>query len=127
MPPRWRDVPLREEPEDRLLIGYGLVLVATLILSTVAGMLLRSWWRVPAPVSGDRSLATLSAWPGRGDRHHPILVGDMALTPQPPWWRESKLIPYAAALVKVARRMAPAQMDFRPLQQPPADLDKVTL
>ena len=56
-----------------------------------------------------------------------ILVGDMALTPPPPWWRQSKLIPYAAPLVKVARRMAPPQLDMiRPLQQQPSvDLDKI--
>jgi hypothetical protein len=53
----------------------------------------------------------------------------MALAPLPPWWHQSKLIPYAEPLVRVARRLSPVQVDFHPLQQAPApeDLDKQTL
>jgi membrane protein required for colicin V production len=114
--------------EDRLFIGYGLVLVMTLIVSTVAGMLLKKLVESSGAGVGDRSLGTLFGMArGMVIVTTLILVGDMALTPQPRWWRESKLIPYAAPLLKVARRMAPLQVDFHPLQQPSTDLDKVTL
>ena len=117
-----------KSPGDRLMVGYGLVLVATLIVSTVVGMLLKKLVESSGAGVGDRSLGTLFGM-ARGVVIVTtlILVGDMALMPPPRWWRESKLIPYAAPLVKVARRMAPVQVDFRPLQQPSTDLDKVTL
>ena len=115
-------------PEDRLLLGYGLFLVATLIVSTVAGMLLGKLVQSSGASVGDRSLGTLfGVARGMVIVTTIILVGEMALAPLPSWWRESKLIPYAAPLVKVARRMAPMHVDFHPLQQPSADLDKVTL
>ena len=114
--------------EDRLIIGYAIVLLATLILSTVAGMLLKKLVESSGAGVGDRSLGTLfGAARGVVIVITLILAGDMALSPQPPWWRESKLIPYAAPLVKVARRLAPTQVDLRPLQQPATGLDKVTL
>ena len=115
--------------EDRLIVGYGVVLVATLIVSTVVGLLLKKLVESSGAGVGDRSLGTLfGAARGVVLVTTLILVGEMALVPQPPWWRESKLIPYAGPLVKVARRLTPVQVDFRPLQQAPAmeDVDKAT-
>lgn len=116
-----------KSPEDRLIVGYGVVLVATLIASTVVGMLLKKLVESSGAGAGDRSLGTLfGAARGVVLVTALILVGEMALAPQPAWWRESKLIPYAGPLVKVARRLNPVQVDFRPLQQAPAmqDVDK---
>jgi len=115
-------------PEDRLLLGYGVILILTLIVSTIVGMLLKKLVESSGAGVGDRSLGTVFGV-ARGVVLVTtlILVGEMALAPLPPWWRESKLIPYAAPLVKVARRMAPMQLDLHPLQQPSVDLDKVTL
>jgi len=116
-----------KSPEDRLFIGYGMVLVATLIVSTVVGMLLKKLVESSGAGIGDRSLGTLfGVARGVVIVITLIVVGQLALTPPPTWWRESKLIPYAAPLVKVARRMAPVQVNFRPLQAPATDLDKVT-
>ncbi|HEY1992401.1 MAG TPA: CvpA family protein [Gammaproteobacteria bacterium] len=113
-------------PEDRLLLGYGLVLLLTLIVSTVVGMLLKKLVESSGAGVGDRSLGTLfGVARGAVIVTTLILVGEMALAPPPPWWRDSKLIPYAAPLVKVARRVAPVHVDFRPLQQPSVDLNKV--
>jgi len=52
-----------------------------------------------------------------------ILVGSQALSPPPKWWRDSKLIPYAAPLVNAARRLVPEQADFHVLQPAPVNLD----
>src|SRR5262249_54324864 len=114
-------------PEDRLLVGYGLFLVAILIVSTVVGMLLKKLVESSGAGAGDRSLGTLfGVARGVVIVTTLIVVGDMALTPRPPWWTHSKLIPYAAPLVKVARSMAPTELDMlRPMQQPSADLDKI--
>lgn len=120
-----------KSPEDRLIVGYGVVLVATLIVSTIVGMLLKKLVESSGAGVGDRSLGTLfGAARGVVLVTTLILVGQMALAPLPPWWRESKLIPYAEPLVRAARRLSPVQqMDLRPLQQAPAaeSLDKVTL
>jgi membrane protein required for colicin V production len=129
-PPIGHAMTFIKSPEDRLIVGYGLVLVATLIVSTVAGMLLKKLVESSGAGVGDRSLGTLfGAARGVVLVTTVILVGEMALVPQPLWWRESKLIPYAEPLVRVARRLSPMQVDFRPLQQAPApeDLDKQTL
>ena len=112
-------------PEDRLLVGYGLFLVATLIVSAVVGMLLKKLVERSGAGVGDRSLGTLfGVARGVVIVITLIVAGDMALSPQPPWWRESKLIPYAAPLVKAARRMAPAHVGLPSLQKPSVDLDK---
>jgi membrane protein required for colicin V production len=105
------------------------VLVATLIVSTIVGMLLKKLVESSGAGVGDRSLGTLfGAARGVVLVTTLILVGEMALVPQPIWWSQSKLIPYAEPLVKVARRLSPVQMDLRPLQQAPAmeDADKST-
>lgn len=113
---------------DRLLLGYGLILVLTLIVSTIVGMLLKKLVESSGAGVGDRSLGTLfGVARGVVIVTTLILVGEMALAPLPPWWRDSKLIPYATPLVTVARRMAPMRLDIHPLQQPSVDLDKVTL
>jgi len=110
--------------EDRLFIGYAAILVAVLIASTVVGMLLKKLVESSGAGVGDRSLGTLfGAVRGVVIITTLILLGSIALTPQPRWWRESKLIPYAAPLVNVARRMAPLHVDFRPLQPAPVNLD----
>lgn len=113
-------------PEDRLLLGYGVILVLTLVVSTIVGMLLKKLVESSGAGVGDRSLGTLfGVARGAVIVATLIVVGEMALVPAPPWWRDSKLIPYAAPLVKVARRVAPVHVDFHPLQQPSVDLDKV--
>ncbi|HSN18308.1 MAG TPA: CvpA family protein [Gammaproteobacteria bacterium] len=114
-------------PEDRLVVGYGLFVVAILIVSTVVGMLLKKLVKSSGAGVGDRSLGTLfGVARGVVIVTTLILVGEMALSPPPVWWRKSRLIPYAAPLVKVARRMAPARLDMvRSLQQPSVDLDKI--
>ncbi|HEX4299573.1 MAG TPA: CvpA family protein [Gammaproteobacteria bacterium] len=112
--------------EDRLIIGYAVVLLATLIASTVVGMLLKKLVESSGAGVGDRSLGTLfGAARGLVIVTTLILVGELALVPQPSWWRESRLIPYAAPIVKVARRLMPVHPDFRPLQQAPAIPDSV--
>jgi membrane protein required for colicin V production len=112
--------------EDRLILGYGVVLVATLIVSTVVGMLLKRLVESSGAGVGDRSLGTLfGAARGVVIVTILILVGELALVPQPPWWRDSKLIPYAAPIVNVARRLTPMHVDFHPLQQEPAIPDNV--
>ncbi len=112
--------------EDRLILGYGVVLLATLIVSTVVGMLLKRFIESSGAGVGDRSLGALfGAARGVVLVTTLIMVGEMALVPPPPWWRESKLIPYAAPLVNVARRLTPVHVDFRPLQQAPAIPDNV--
>lgn len=113
-------------PEDRLLLGYGLFLVATLIISTVVGMMLAKLVETSGAGVGDRSLGTLFGV-ARGVVIVTTLIvaGETALAPPPPWWRDSKLIPYAAPLVKVARRVAPVHVDLHPLRQGSVDLDKV--
>jgi uncharacterized membrane protein required for colicin V production len=52
-----------------------------------------------------------------------IVFGSMTLVPPPAWWRESKLIPYAAPLVALARRYAPATVEFKPLAPVPVSQD----
>lgn len=130
-PPIGQAMTFIKSSEDRLIVGYGVVLVATLIVSTLVGMLLKKLVESSGAGVGDRSLGTLfGAARGVVLVTTLILVGEMALAPLPPWWRQSKLIPYAEPLVRVARRLSPAQVvDFRPLQQAPAteDLDKQTL
>jgi len=113
-------------PEDRLLLSYGVILVLTLVVGTVVGMLLKKLVETSGAGVGDRSLGTLfGVARGAVIVITLIVVGEMALVPTPSWWRESKLIPYATPLVKVARRLAPMHVDLRPLQQPSVDLDKV--
>jgi membrane protein required for colicin V production len=112
--------------EDRLILGYGVVLLATLIVSTLVGMVLKRFVESSGAGVGDRSLGTLfGAARGVVLVTTLIMVGEMALIPQPTWWRESKLMPYAMPLVKVARRLTPVHVDFRPLQQAPAIPDNV--
>lgn len=112
--------------EDRLILGYGVVLLATLLVSTLVGMLLKRFVESSGAGVGDRSLGTLfGAARGVVLVTTLIMVGEMALVPPPPWWRQSKLIPYAAPLVNVARRLTPVHVDFRPLQQAPAIPDNV--
>ena len=112
--------------EDQLILGYGIVLLATLLVSTVVGMLLKRFIESSGAGVGDRSLGTLfGAARGVVLVTTVIMVGEMALVPPPPWWRQSKLIPYAAPLVNVARRLTPMHVDFRPLQQAPAIPDNV--
>lgn len=113
-----------KSPEDRLMVGYAVILVAVLIASTLVGMVLTKLVESSGAGVGDRSLGTLfGTVRGVVIVTTLILLGSMALTPQPRWWRESKLIPYAAPLVNVARRMAPVHVDFRPLKPAPVDLD----
>ena len=129
-PPIGHAITFIKSTDDRLIVGYGVVLVATLIVSTVVGMLLKKLVESSGAGVGDRSLGTLfGTLRGAVLVTALIMVGQMALVPQPVWWRESKLIPYAEPLVKVARRLSPVQVDFHPLQQAPApeDLDKQTL
>lgn len=110
--------------EDRLIIGYALVLVATLIVSTVAGMLLAKLVEGSGAGVGDRSLGTLfGAVRGVVIVTTLILLGSAVLTPQPRWWRDSKLVPYAAPLVKVVRRLVPAKVDIHSLQALSVNLD----
>lgn len=112
--------------EDRLILGYGVVLLATLIVSTLVGMVLKRFVESSGAGVGDRSLGTLfGAARGVVLVTTLIMVGEMALVPQPPWWRASKLMPYATPLVKVARRLTPVHVDFHPLQQAPAIPDNV--
>ncbi len=110
--------------EDKLIIGYVLILVAVLIASTVVGMLLKKLVEGSGAGVGDRSLGTLfGAVRGVVIVTTLILLGSMVLTPQPRWWRDSKLIPYSAPLVKVVRRVVPAKVDFHPLQPVSVNLD----
>ncbi|HEY3858857.1 MAG TPA: CvpA family protein [Gammaproteobacteria bacterium] len=112
--------------EDRLMMGYGIVLVVTLIVSTIVGMLLKRLVESSGASVGDRSLGTVfGAARGVVIVTTLILVGELALVPPPPWWRESKLIPYAAPIVNVARRLSPVHVDFHPLQQAPEVPDGV--
>ncbi|MGE5623972.1 MAG: CvpA family protein [Bacillota bacterium] len=106
--------------EDRLIIGYVLMLVAILVASTVAGMVLKKLVESSGSSAGDRSLGTLfGATRGVVVVTALILLGSQALSPQPKWWRESKLIPYATPLLNIARRLVPAQVDFHTLQPAP--------
>lgn len=110
--------------EDRLIIGYVVILVVILIASTVVGMLLKKLVEGSGAGVGDRSLGTLfGTVRGVVIVTTLIMLGSMALTPQPRWWRESKLIPYAAPLVNMVRRMVPAKVDFHPLQPASVNLD----
>ena len=110
--------------EDRLIVGYAVIFVAALIASTVAGMLLKKLVESSGASAGDRSLGTLfGALRGVVVVTALILLGSAALVPQPRWWRESKLIPYATPLLNVARRLAPAASDFHVLQPAPVNLD----
>ena len=110
--------------EDRLIIGYAVVLVAVLIVGTVVGMLLKKLVDSSGAVAGDRGLGTLfGAVRGVVVVTVLILMGSMVLVPQPAWWRESKLIPYAAPLMAVARRMAPVTVEFKRLAPAPVNLD----
>jgi membrane protein required for colicin V production len=112
--------------EDRLILGYGVVLLVTLIVSTLVGMVLKRFIESSGAGVGDRSLGTLfGAARGVVLVTTLIMVGEMALIPLPPWWRSSRLIPYAAPLVTVARRLTPVHVDFHPLQQTPAIPDNV--
>lgn len=112
-------------PEDRLIIGYVVILVGVLIVGTVTGMLIKKLVDSSGAVAGDRSLGTLfGAARGMVIVTVLILLGSMVLVPQPKWWRESKLIPYAAPLMAVARRMAPVTVEFKRLAAPaPVNLD----
>jgi membrane protein required for colicin V production len=128
-PPIGQTMKFIKSPEDRLIVGYGVVLLAALIISTIVGILLKKLVESSGAGVGDRSLGTLfGAARGLVLVTTLVMVGEMALVPQPIWWRHSKLIPYAEPLVKVARRLSPVQMDFHPLQQAPAmeDADKST-
>ena len=110
--------------EDRLIIGYAVVLVAVLIVGTVVGMLLKKLVDSSGAVAGDRGLGTLfGAVRGVVVVTVLILMGSMVLVPQPAWWRESKLIPYAAPLMALARRFAPMAVDFKRLAPAPVNLD----
>ena len=130
-PPIGQAMTFIKSQEDRLIVGYGVVLVATLIVSTVVGMLLKKLVASSGAGVGDRSLGTLfGVARGAVLVTTLILVGEMALVPLPVWWSQSKLIPYTEPLVRVARRLSPPMpVNFHPLQQAPApeDLDKQTL
>ena len=105
--------------EYRLIVGYAVILVAILVASTVAGMLLQKLVESSGAGAGDRSLGTLfGAARGVVVVTVLILVGSQALSPLPRWWRESKLIPYAAPLLNVTRRLVPVQ-DLQVLQPAP--------
>src|SRR5690242_12210891 len=113
-----------KSPEYRLIVGYALILIAALILSTVVGMLLKQLVESTGAGLGDRSLGTLfGTVRGVVIATTLILLGSMALMPQPLWWRESKLIPYATPLLNVARRLAPVQVDIHTLQPASLNLD----
>lgn len=110
--------------EDRLIVGYAVIFVAVLITSTVAGMMLRKLVESSGASTGDRSLGALfGAVRGVVVVTVLILLGSAALAPQPKWWRESKLIPYATPLLNMTRRLVPVQADFRALQPAPVNLD----
>ena len=110
--------------EDQLIIGYVLILIAVLIVSTVVGMLIKKLVDSSGAVAGDRSLGTLfGAVRGVVIVTVLIVMGSMVLVPQPRWWRESKLIPYAAPLMVMARRFAPMTVEFKPLAPAPVNLD----
>jgi membrane protein required for colicin V production len=129
-PPIGQAMTFIKSSEDRLIVGYGVVLLVTLIVSTIVGMLLKRLVESSGAGVGDRSLGTIfGAARGAVMVTILIMIGEMALVPQPPWWRDSKFIPYAEPLVKVARRLSPVHVDFHPLQQAqaPEDLDKQTL
>ena len=111
-------------PEDRLTVGYIVILVLVLIAGAVAGMLVKKLLDSSGDNMGDRSLGALfGAARGVVIVTVLILVGSMVLKPLPSWWRDSRLIPYAAPLVAVARRMAPAKIDFKPLTPASVNLD----
>jgi len=111
-------------PEDRLVVGYIVILVLVLIAGTVAGMLVKKLVDSSGANAGDRSLGTLFG-AARGVLIVTVLlvVGSMVLRPLPAWWRDSRLIPYAAPLVAVARRFAPPKVDFKSLAPAPMNLD----
>ncbi|HEU5399693.1 MAG TPA: CvpA family protein [Gammaproteobacteria bacterium] len=108
--------------DDRLIIGYVVILVAVLIVGTVAGFLIKKLIEGSGSDTSDRSLGTLfGAARGVVVVTVLILLGSTLLVPQPAWWRKSKLIPYARPLVAMARRLEPMKVDFKPLK--PADLN----
>lgn len=110
--------------EDRLIIGYVVILVGVLIVGTVVGMLIKKLVDSSGAVAGDRGLGTLfGAVRGVVIVTVLILVGTVVLVPQPAWWRDSKLIPYAAPLMAAAKRMAPMTVEFKRLAPAPANLD----
>lgn len=112
--------------ENRLWVGYAVVLLATLLVSTVVGLVLQKLVASTEAGAGDRSLGALfGAARGLVIVTALIVLGGMVLVPAPRGWRESKLIPYAAPLVKAARRLAPLPVEFHPLQQAPADLNRI--
>jgi len=111
-------------PEDRLIIGYVVILVLVLIVGTVVGMLIKRLVDSSGAVAGDRSLGTLfGAVRGMVIITVLILLGSTVLVPQPRWWRESKLIPYAAPLMAVAKRLAPVTTEFKRLEPAPMNLN----
>ncbi|HEV2212518.1 MAG TPA: CvpA family protein [Gammaproteobacteria bacterium] len=113
-----------KSPEDRLIVGYVVILVLVLILGTVAGFLIKKLVEGSGADTGDRSLGTLfGAARGVVVVTVLILLGSTLLVPQPAWWRESKLIPYARPLVAMARRLVPVKVDFKPLKPAAVNLD----
>jgi len=110
---------------DRLIVGYAVILVAVLVVSMLAGMLVKTLVESSGAGVGDRSLGTLfGAARGLVIVTVLIVLGSVALVPPPAWLRESKLIPYAAPLVAIARRIAPATtVEFKPLTPAPVNLD----
>jgi membrane protein required for colicin V production len=114
-----------KDPGDRLIIGYVLVLIAVLIVGTVAGMLVKKLVDSSGSVAGDRSLGTVfGAVRGAVIVTVLILLGSLVLVPQPRWWRDSKLIPYVAPLVAIAKRVAPpVTLEFKRLAPAPVNLD----
>lgn len=110
--------------EDRLIVGYAVILVSVLLVGALAGMLVKHLIDTSGAGTGDRSLGTLFG-AARGVVIVTLLIvfGSMTLVPPPAWWRESKLIPYAAPLVALARRYAPATVEFKPLAPVPVSQD----
>jgi membrane protein required for colicin V production len=110
---------------DRLIVGYAVILVAVLVVSMLAGMLVKNLVESSGAGVGDRSLGTLfGAARGLVIVTVLIVLGSVVLVPSPVWWRESKLIPYAAPLVVIAKRIAPVPtVEFKPLTPAPVNLD----
>ena len=101
-----------KDPTWRLVAGFVVLFVLILAVGTLVGFFMGKLVESTDSGTGDRILGVLfGVTRGVVIVTALVVLGSLTLMPRHSWWRESRLIPYAMPLVRLAERLAPHDFD----------------
>lgn len=102
-----------KNPNWRMLAGFAVLFVLVLAVGTLMGFFMGKLVESTDSGTGDRILGVLFGV-ARGVVIVTALVvaGSLTLMPRHAWWRESRIIPYAMPLARLAQRLSPHDLNL---------------